>query len=48
MTHSVTADPITVGDSRITVEPAPPRAPTSPTSPTVAGRRRGGRPATYR
>lgn len=45
MTHRVAADPITVGDSRITVEPAPPRAPTPPT---VAGRRRGGRPATYR
>ncbi|MEU7958903.1 hypothetical protein [Micromonospora humida] len=45
MTHSVAADPITVGDFRITIEPAPPRAPTSPT---VAGRRRGGRPATYR
>ncbi|MEV4770634.1 hypothetical protein [Micromonospora humida] len=42
MTHRVTADPITVGDFRITIEPAPPRAPT------VAGRRRGGRPATYR
>lgn len=45
MTRSVTADPMTVGDSRIAVEPAPPRAPT-PSA--VPGRRRGGRPATYR